>query len=566
MIRSINIQNLVLVKQLNLELYPNMTILTGETGAGKSILLNALGLALGDRADHKLIRTDCKQAEISISFELKSQSSVQTWLQQHDLETTTESTEATASTKFIECHVRRIMTKEGRSRAYINNHSVPIQSLKTLGEQLVDIHSQHAHHSLMQAQHQRQLLDNYAQHKDLLQQVKQCYQQWQQTIKTWQTLKANLAQQQARLELLQYQITELQALQPQADEWEQLELEQQQLAQAQQLEQSCYQTLNSLYEAEEHTIYSEINRCIYSIEPFQTLARSIQSALDCLHQALIQIEEAQSELKHSLNHIEHDPNRLEEIDARMVSFQELARKHKIQPQQLPQHLETLIQEYQQLSQQNLDFEQLQQQQAQYQQQYETLCQQLSNSRQQAANKLATKVTELMQQLGLQQGHFDIAITPTKPSRYGQDEVQFLVTANPGQPLRPLQQVASGGELSRISLAIQVITADNSHSTTLIYDEVDTGISGKTAEIVGRLLKQLANSHQVLCITHLPQVASQGQQHLQVSKRQDNHQTYTQITPLTPPQRVQEIARMLGGIQITKQTLAHAEEMLMIANQ
>ncbi len=553
MLTSLQIRDFALVEQIDLELQPGMSVLTGETGAGKSILLDALGLCLGNRADSGLIRHGARRAEISIEFELGDRPEVWEWLAGHDLE------EETA------CQIRRVITSDGRSRGYINGRPAPLQQLRELGEMLVDIHGQHEHQSLMRRDMQRQLLDSYGGHQELLDRMARLQQRWRELNDRLAKLQGAGQERDARLDLLRYHIQELEALDLGDEEPAELEQEHLRLANASQLLGECRQALELLYESEEGSVSSLLSRIVRQLEPLQEMERSLQGVLELLNGATIQVEEAAGELRRSLAAIELNPQRLAWVEQRLATIHELARKHRLELEELPALLVRLQGELLELEQSETRSRKLRQELDTIREEYDALAAELGSRRRRAARKLGQAVSDNMRQLGMGGGLFEIRLVPLETEELpacGRERVEFQVSANPGQPLKPLARVASGGELARISLAIQVVTAQNASIPTLIFDEVDVGIGGGIAEIVGRQLRTLGSYCQVICVTHQPQVAAQAHHHLQVSKQSRDGHTHTRVSPLSREQRVEELARMLGGVEVTPQTISHAREMFM----
>jgi DNA repair protein RecN (Recombination protein N) len=551
MLQHIQVKNLVIVRELSLEFQQGMTALTGETGAGKSILIDALGLILGNKTDKSMIRNGHDQAEISAEFELGQQPQIKQWLQDNALDSENE------------CIIRRILVRQGRSRAFVNNRPVPATLLRELGSRLVSIHGQHEHQQLMKASAQRDLLDAYAGHHELLRKNHNSFREYrlkQQQLLELQRQSQDRAQ---RLDYLQFQINELKQLQLQPGELDELAIRQKQLAHAEQLGNEL-SDLISLLQNDEQGVQARLSHACVQLEQLTTLDTQLQPTAELLDSARIQVEEALAALQDSASRIELNPRLLQQVDTRLGDIHELARKHRVSPSGLEELLLRLSSELQQLENADITLAQLEQDVRVLAKHSIDVAEALSKSRTTAANKLEKTVSKSMQKLGLKGGTFSVEITPLEESRMtvnGADQITFLVSTNPGQPLAPLAKVASGGELSRISLAIQVATSRCSRIPTLIFDEVDVGIGGAIAETVGKSLRKLGTEAQVLCVTHLPQVASQAQQHLQVKKTSDGKTTETGIISLNNGQRIEEIARMLGGSNITRQTLAHAKEMI-----
>lgn len=550
MLTHIHITNFTIIEKLDLALTAGMTVLTGETGAGKSIIIDALGLILGGRADSSLVRHGTERCDIAATFTLSKESIAYAWLCKNELDDEDE------------CIVRRTINQEGKSRAYINGQPVTLQQLKELGSRLISIHGQHEHQSLQKKDRRRQLLDAFAGLQPQLAQVKQLFQQWHTQQLQLENLLNQAKQRELQQEYLHFQVQELNELNLQPNELADLQQEHQFLANIDKILQVGQQALNALTEAEEGNALQLLQQAQTAMANLSDTDTRLHAAAELLNTAVIQAEEAASELRDYLNHAEADPDRLTQIEDRLSAIYEVARKHKVYPEQLAEHFAKLKVELQQLVQLDDTVVELEQEIKKLAADYLAAAQQLTAKRQHAAAELSALITEQMQQLAMSGGRFAIELQPRDGYHAaGLETVEFLVSANPGYPLQPLSKVASGGELSRISLAVQVITAQYNPIPTLIFDEVDVGIGGGTAQAVGRLLRTIGGTRQVLCVTHLPQVASQGHRHLQVEKQVTQQSTVTRIQSLSIEERVVEIARMLGGVQITEQTLAHAKEML-----
>ncbi|WP_426414739.1 DNA repair protein RecN [Aestuariirhabdus sp. LZHN29] len=551
MLIHLSIRNFAIVDQLELDLKRGMTVVSGETGAGKSIMLDALGLALGDRADSASVGQQSERAEILASFDLSQCPQALQWLSERDLALEQE------------CILRRVITREGRSRGYINGSASPLTDLRELGEMLIDIHNQHEHQSLLKKEAHQRLLDRWAGCDELAGQLRQIWQQWQRQRQQLERLSSASEEDSARVQLLSYQLNELTTLDPQPGEYEELEAEYHQQANAGQCVQNCQQALQLCAEADSGNALQQLNNSLHLLHEIAAGHPQLQESIDLLTSARIQVEEACGTLNHYLDHFEADPERLYELEERINGFNSIARKHRTAPMELVGLSEQLSEELTQLQCSDEQLDQLEHEIQALQQHYQTQALKLRKQRERAAPKLAKAVTEQIRQLGMPQGEFSVQLTPLSDgTANGLESIEFMVSANPGQPVRPLRQVASGGELSRISLAIQVINAQTSTIPTLVFDEVDVGIGGGIAEVVGLRLRQLGEAGgQVICVTHQPQVASQGHQHLQVQKQNLKNQTYTRIEPLQGERRIEEVARMLGGVEMTQQTLAHAREML-----
>lgn len=569
MLTHLHIRDFTIIDQLELELENGMTVLTGETGAGKSIIIDALNLVLGDRTDSGVVRHSCVRTDISATFNISNITAAQIWLAEHEMNVEDN----------LECVLRRTVTNEGRSKGYINGSAVPIQLLQAIGDKLVDIHGQHEHQSLLKNDMQLQLLDDYAHHTDQLIQLAATYRQWKAVTAEVDALSRATQDRDARLDMLHYQVHELETLALNENEVHALEEERTRLANSGRLLDTCQTALHNLYESDANDIFTVLGRTLSELEQLRTLDSRLSSACDLLNSAHVQIEESANELRHYRDTLDLDPQRLMWVEQRLDSIHQLARKHRTAPNALAALLTILKTELSAIENSDEHLQHLQRQLISLSHTYLEQARQLSASRTRAAHDFSTKVTDGMQPLGLAGARFTITLQPLNPADYtdapqpnftgrmsgatatGMERVDFLVSTNPGQPLKPLSKVASGGELSRISLAIQVIAARSSHIPTLIFDEIDTGIGGGVAEIVGRQLRTLGESHQVLCVTHLPQVAALGHHHLHVSKESTKGTTTTRIRVLTDITRNEEIARMLGGVEITVQTRAHAREMI-----
>lgn len=557
MLTQLVIKNFTIVDQLELDIPIGMTAITGETGAGKSIMLDALGLALGERADSGIVRNSADKAEILASFGLSNCPDAQSWLKTKQLD----------SECGNECILRRVISREGRSRSYINGSPSPLQDLRELGSLLLEIHGQHAHHSLLKKDCHRRLLDEYGQLTPLYQQLVGTYKKWQRKTQQLEIITRQSQEQQAKQQLLEYQLNELTTLELHEGEVEALEKEQKLLSNIGTLQQNCQHVIDICSESRSANLLQLLTQALQVLTSLNTESPQLAESQQLLINAQIQIEEAELSLQQVIQQAHADPQHLQEIELRLSSIYNIARKHRIHPSKLNTFQQQLEEELNHLAASGELIAELEATTQRLAEEYFQLAIKLSKKRQQVANKLGKAVTSEIKQLGMPQGHFQIridAISSTKPLPTGLDNIEFLVSANPGQPLKPIQKVASGGELSRISLAIQVITAQTSTTPTLIFDEVDVGISGGTAEIVGALLRQIGNQGQVLCVTHLPQVASQGHHHFNVKKMVKNSTTFTQIEALSSAEKISEIARLLGGVKLTDQTVAYAEEMLLNA--
>lgn len=556
MLNQLTVQHFAIVQFLELEFNSGMTTITGETGAGKSIAIDALGLCLGDRADANMVRSSEDKAEVCARFTLNDTPNAQKWLQDNDLENSKNDNH--------ECYLRRIITKEGRSRAYINGTPVPLSQLKSLGQLLVNIHGQQAHQSLLKNDIQLSIIDDYAAHHSLLQKVKDSYQGWFFLNKQRKQKLLNQQEKQARKQLLEYQIEELDAFSLAENEFQEIEQEHKRLANSGVLLETCEQSLNQLSEGEEFDCLSLLRKSVSSLEGQVENDKNLENIITSLQEAIIQIEEASYELRQFSDNLELDPQYFSQLESRMSEALSLARKHHVQPELLNDFHQKLSKEYKQLSSSETELEQLTIDLQKAEQNYFQYASKLSKSRLRYSKELSKKITVSIQQLNMQEGVFYIALSGADKqtlSPLGFDEIEFQVTANAGQPLQALTKVASGGELSRISLAIQVIISQRIATPTLIFDEVDVGISGATASIVGKLLRSLGEHSQLLCVTHLPQVAGNGHQQMLVNKKSDGKTTQTSMIKLNNKDRLTELARLLAGDNITECTLANAQELL-----
>ncbi|KEY57081.1 DNA repair protein RecN [Serratia sp. DD3] len=551
MLAQLTINNFAIVRELEIDFQSGMTAITGETGAGKSIAIDALGLCLGNRADGNVVRQGAARADICARFSLADTPSAREWLEQNQLDDSNE------------CLLRRVISADGRSRGFINGTAVPLSQLRDLGQHLIQIHGQHAHQLLLKPEHQKLLLDAYASEPELLAAMRQAYQQWHQSCRELAHHQQQSIERDARIQLLQYQLKELNEFAPQGGEFEQIDTEYKRLANSGQLLTLSQQALQLLADDDEHNMLSQLHSTKHLLAELTSMDDKLSGLLNMLEEASIQISEASDELRHYADSMDLDPNRLHELEQRLSQQMSLARKHHVSPEELPNLHQQLLAEQQQLAQQESCQQQLSQAVSLHHQHALDLAQQLHQKRQHYATELNLLITESMNTLSMPHGQFNIEVNfePEYLGSEGASRIEFFVSTNPGQPLQALAKVASGGELSRIALAIQVITARKMETPALIFDEVDVGISGPTAAIVGRLLRQLGESTQVMCVTHLPQVAGCGHQHFFVSKQTDGTETETQMLQLDKRARLQELARLLGGSEVTKNTLANAKELL-----
>jgi DNA repair protein RecN (Recombination protein N) len=551
MLTHILIRDFAIIDTLELELKPGMSVLTGETGAGKSILVDALGLTMGDRADAGVVRHGAERAEMSAEFDLQDAKDAAAWLEENDL------------ADDGQCILRRVVGKDGRSRAQINGRSVPLQSLKELGERLLDIHGQHEHQSLTRPAAQMALLDGYGDHTELLQRTAGLHRDWKAAHDRLAMLRSAAGDRDARIELLRHQVNELSALALKPGEVAAVDAEHRRLANGGKLMEAAQASLDSLYEAEEGTAHQRVSRALVTLDGLSELEPKFADVCRALADAQAQLADAAEGLRTYLADLDMDPKRLEWLENRLASIHGLARKHHVEPETLLDRFESLKTELMTLENSDVALQDLEAELKRLESTYRKAADELHARRMKTATELAKKVTAVMQELGMAGGKFSIEVTADleRFTAKGIDQVEFMVSANKGQPEKPLAKVASGGELSRIALAIQVIAAQATAIPTMIFDEVDAGIGGGVAEIVGRQLRTLAAKHQVLCVTHLPQVASQTHQHLRVAKQTKGQSTLTQIEALDKKSQVEELARMLGGVEITETTRKHAREMI-----
>ena len=545
MLRTLHIRDFVIVEQAEIHFGSGFTVFSGETGAGKSILIDALALALGGRADAGILREGATRADITAMFDAPV--ALRSWLTERDLDSGDE------------LALRRVVDAQGRSRGYINGMPATLTQLRELGDSLVDIHGQHAHQSLMRPDAQRDLLDAHGGHAELRQTVALAWKDWRAVARQLELAEKDAAGLAAERERLQWQADELDQLALQADEWEMLQSEQSRLAHAQALLDGAGQILEAL-DGEEDSALHRLNTAQHRLQQMLRHDAGLHGVAEEIESARIAMAEAVSDLNNYVSRVELDPQRLAEVDTRMSAVFETARKFKTEPEALPALRESVHTQLVDL-QAAADIDALRARAEAAETRYRDAANQLSSARAKVAKNLGKQVTQAMQTLAMQGGRFEPVVSAGSPSAHGSDLVEFLVAGHAGTTARPLGKVASGGELSRISLALSVIASRAARVPTLIFDEVDSGVGGAVAEVVGQLLKELGERHQVLCVTHLPQVAACGNAQYRVSKKETAGTTRSQIAELDADQRVEEIARMLGGIKITATTRDHAREML-----
>lgn len=555
MLAHMTISNFAIVKTLQFELKPGMTTITGETGAGKSIAIDALGLCLGDRAEATMVRPNEDKAEISAAFLLANNQAARRWLEDNDL------------MDGEECILRRVITKEGRSRGFINGSPVPASQQKALGQLLINIHGQHAHQQLMRPEYQQHMLDQYAGHHSLLDKTRETYQRWRQAHNELKRLTQSREENEAQKQLLQYQVKELDELALGEEEFNEIEEEHKRLSNSGELAVASQTALSMLYDNDDGNALQLLQMASQQVCNLGEYDNNLNVIPQMLEEAIIQVQEASQELRSYLDNLDMDPHRLIYLEERLAKIMSMARKHYVMPNELYQKHQELLKELDNLDCSDERLEEMAENVEALRQKCLLAAEKLSKSRQRYAKELDQKISESMHTLSMEHGEFSINIA-SDPERMlspiGYDSISFLVSTNPGQPLQSLGKVASGGELSRISLAIQVITAQKVETPSLIFDEVDVGISGPTAAIVGKMLRTLGESTQVMCVTHLPQVAGCGHQQMFVAKRTSEGQTETNMRPLTEEDRIAELARLLGGSEITERTLANAKELLIAA--
>lgn len=554
MLTQLTINNFAIVRQLEIELAKGMSVVTGETGAGKSIAIDALGLCLGQRIETSMVREGQERAEICATFFIEPTNPAYQWLQEQELQDPDNPSD---------CILRRVINADGRSKAFINSTPVSASQLKEIGQYLIHINGQHASQLLLKNDYQLQLVDTFAHHHDLLAQMREDYRAWKNLQTQVKTFQQKVAENEAKKQLLQYQVEELDEFALRPNEYLELEEDQRRLSNSEQLTQLSQSALQLLSENETVSIDSMLYRATQYIDELSELDPRYASVQTMLNDALIQVQEATSEVQHLASHIEQDPMLLQEIEQRLGQALQLARKHNVKPEELVEWHQKLKAELTAL----LDFSESEErlileEKAAFEKMQRT-AKQLHESRCQAAEKLAQQVTHSIKGLAMENAEFFIEVNSdlTKVAANGADNIVFALRSNLGQQAQPLAKVASGGELSRISLAIQVLTSDQSAIPTLIFDEVDVGISGKTASVVGKLLRQLGDKCQVLCVTHLPQVACHGHHQFNVEKFTVDDKTETKMTALSQEERVPALARLLGGSEITDLALANAQEML-----
>jgi DNA repair protein RecN (Recombination protein N) len=547
MLRTLSIRDFVIVDSIELELAPGFTVFSGETGAGKSILVDALALALGERGDAGVVREGASRADIAAEFTTGPE--VDNWLNDHAF---------TSDEGGV--LLRRVIDNAGRSKAFINGIAATAAQLRELGDLLVDIHGQHAHQSLLKNEAQRDLLDNQAGLQDSVLELALLHKAWRALTRQREEFENNAKNVLLERDRLEWQVGELEKLAVKQGEWAEVSNEHSRLSHAANLIEGAQETLDAISESNENPILSRLSSLNQKIGKLVDLDEGLRPVQEALEQARIQLQEAVHALNDYLSRVELDPERLRDVEARLEAIHSTARKFRVVPDELPQEYETLSARLRQLADAS-DIDGLRTEEAKAKAAYQAAAGKLSKARAKAAQALSSAVTAAMQDLSMAGGRFEVALHPCEPAGFGLEQVEFMVAAHPGSLPRPLAKVASGGELARIALAISVIASCATATPTLIFDEVDSGIGGGVAETVGRMLKRLGQDRQVLCVTHLPQVASQANQHFQVSKHTAAGRTLSRIDVLDVKARVEEVARMLGGLEITATTRQHARELL-----
>ncbi len=554
MLTSIQVRNFAIIDEVEIEFSPGMTVLTGETGAGKSILVDAMGLVLGERGGAGLVRNGTKRAEFTADFDLGNLPRAKEWLETQMLDLDDD------------CILRRVVSADGRSRAFINGNSVPLQSLKTLGEMLLDIHGQHFHQSLARRDVQRNLLDYFGGLIDSAVATDNAFGDWRALLEKLNNLESADADRNARLELLRFQIGELDALDLQPGEYEALSLERAKLRNSGRLAEGAGKALQLLFDADPGNAHSQLAEAAQSLDSLAAIDHSLEPVVAMLHEATIQVTEAADSLRRYGDALDMDPARQNLVEERLDAIGNIARKHQVEPESIADLHQSLTEQLDDLEHAEERGVALRESVDKSGKAYRQSATRLSSGRRKASTRFSAAVTSAMSKLGMPGGVFEVSITSrdlNDPRAFGLDDIDYLISANPGQQPMPISKVASGGELSRMSLAIQVIASDGSQIPTMVFDEVDSGVGGSIAEMVGLRLRELGETRQVFCVTHLPQVASLGNNHFRIMKVSDGKTTRTRITALNDDERVEEIARMLGGVEITQRTRDHAAEMLAV---
>lgn len=551
MLLNLRVRNFAIIDAVDVEFSRGMTVLTGETGAGKSILVDALGLVLGERGGTGLVRGDADRAEFTAEFDLADQAAVREWLAEQALD------------QDDACIIRRVVGADGRSRAFINGNAVPLQSLKALGEQLLDIHGQHFHQSLGRRDVQRRLVDHFGDLDAARNEAESAYAAWQSLADRLRQLEEAEADRSTRIDLLTFQTRELEALDLGPGEYDALMAERQRFRMSGQLVEGVSRALQAVYEEEAANAQTLLAEACHQLETVSSIDSALANARSLLEEASIQVSEAADTLQRYRESLDLDPDRRDRVEERLDAVTGLARKHRVEPAALPDLRLSLARQLDELTNAEAIGSRLTRETRQAREAFLLVAGRLTKARRKAAARFGRQVTEAMEGLGMPDGRFEAVLSsrPAEEARpWGLDDIEFRISANPGQPLMPLSRIASGGELSRMSLAIQVIASDGSAIPTMVFDEVDSGVGGAVAEMVGRRLRELGARRQVFCVTHLPQVASVADHHFRVMKLSDVKSTRTEVISLTEDRKVDELARMLGGVEITEQSRRHAAEM------
>jgi len=549
---TLQVKDFAIVDRIEVEFEPGMTVLTGETGAGKSILVDALGLVLGERGSGKLVRAGAKRAEFSAEFDVSAVPGARAWLEEQALD------------EDDECLLRRVINADGRSRAFINGNAVPVQQLKTLGEMLIDIHGQHFHQSLGRRSVQRDLLDHYGGLQDLRAQTEGAFAEWKSLLERLAVLQSADADRASRVDLLTFQLQELESLGPTAGEYPELQAEAQRLANSGRLAEGVAAAMDVLSDNDDANVAGMLAAAERALQGLVQFDEELVPVAELLENAGIQVAESVDALRRYGDSIDMDPRQQDLVEQRLDSMQSIARKHRVEPDHLTELRDRLSAELDELTHAEERGRELEHEAREAEAAYRKHAAELSRLRKAAARKFSRSVSDTMAGLGMPGGRFDVDLKPVAKGSErasGVDDIEFLISANPGQPPMALSRVASGGELSRMSLSVQVIASDGSTIPTMVFDEVDSGVGGGVAEMVGRRLAEVARDRQVLCVTHLPQVASLADQHIRISKVTDGKATRTGALVLDREERIDELARMLGGVEITAKTREHAAEML-----